>query len=84
MLDPFGYFTPFAAGAVMSVVNAVNERSLNLKLFGDVEDSVFDLYSAVRNGYLQRRQNAIEDRRAAHRALQAPALTRARHDGEDT
>ena len=75
VLDPFGYFIPFAAGAVMSVVNAVNERSLNLKLFGDVEDSVFDLYSAVRNGYLQRRQSAIEERRAAFRAPPDRALT---------
>src|SRR5262245_11947259 len=84
VLDPFGYFIPFAAGAVMSVVNAVNERSLNLKLFGDVEESVFDLYSAVRNGYLQRRRNAIEERRAARLKPADSALTRARHDGEDT
>jgi len=40
-------------------VTAVNERSLNLKLFADVEDSVLDLYSAARNGYLQRRRKAI-------------------------
>ena len=41
----------------------VNERSLNLLLYQDVEDSVLDLYSAVRNGYLQRRQRDIEQRR---------------------
>jgi len=40
-------------------VTAVNERFLNLELFANVEDSVLDLYSAARNGYLQRRQQAI-------------------------
>jgi ABC-type transporter lipoprotein component MlaA len=37
----------------------VNERSLNLQLFVNVEDDVLDLYSAARNGHLQRRQRAI-------------------------
>jgi phospholipid-binding lipoprotein MlaA len=63
MLDPVGYFLPFVANQVASVVSAINERSLNLQLYADVEESVLDLYSAARNGYLQRRRNAI--RRAA-------------------
>jgi phospholipid-binding lipoprotein MlaA len=89
VLDPFGYFIPFAAGIVMSAVKEVNERSLNLKLFGDVEESVFDLYSAVHNGYLQRRQHTIEERRAARRAPHDAALTQTHPapppaDGEDT
>jgi phospholipid-binding lipoprotein MlaA len=83
VLDPFGYFIPFAAGIVMSAVKEVNERSLNLKLFADAEEDVFDLYSAVRNGYLQRREAAIEERRAARRTPERPVLTQ-RHDGEDT
>ena len=58
-LDPVSYFLPFIANEAKSIVTAVNERSLNLKLFADVEDSVLDLYSAARNGYLQRRQRAI-------------------------
>src|SRR5262245_29033313 len=58
-LDPIGYVLPFVANRVQSILTAVNERSLNLKLFADVEDSVLDLYSAARNGYLQRRQRAI-------------------------
>ena len=37
----------------------VNERALNLQLFAHVEDDVLDLYSAARDGYLQRRQRAI-------------------------
>jgi len=58
-LDPVSYFLPFVANRAKSIVTAINERSLNLKLFADVEDSVLDLYSAARNGYLQRRRVAI-------------------------
>ena len=60
LLDPVGYVTPFLATTGMSVVKQVNKRSLNLELFQDVEDSALDLYSAVRNGYLQRRHGSIE------------------------
>ncbi len=59
LLDPVGYFLPFIANQVKSVVAAVNERSLNLQFFANVEDSVLDLYSAARNGYLQRRRVAV-------------------------
>jgi phospholipid-binding lipoprotein MlaA len=58
-LDPVSYFLPFVANEAKSIVTAVNDRSLNLKLFANVEDSVLDLYSAARNGYLQRRERAI-------------------------
>src|SRR6516162_9428376 len=59
LLDPVSYVLPFVGRQVKSVVSAVNERSLKLRLFANVEDSVLDLYSAARNGYLQRRQRAI-------------------------
>src|SRR5262245_4295961 len=58
-LDPIGYVLPFVANRVKSIVTAVNERSLNLELYANVEDGVLDLYSAARNGYLQRRHAAI-------------------------
>ncbi len=61
LLDPLNYFIPFAATAGRTAVNTVNERSLNLELFQDVEEGTIDLYSAVRNGYLQRRQKLIEE-----------------------
>jgi phospholipid-binding lipoprotein MlaA len=64
VLDPIGYFMPFVAGTALGIVNTVNERSLNLAVFANVEESVIDLYSAVRNGYLQRRAGAIAERRA--------------------
>ncbi|HJQ83610.1 MAG TPA: VacJ family lipoprotein, partial [Candidatus Binatia bacterium] len=75
-LDPFGYFIPFVAGTAMGIVETVNERSLNLELFANVEESVLDLYSAVRNGYLQRRQSMIDERLAERRRPDA-AVTRA-------
>ena len=68
LLDPFGYVTPFLATTGISLVKQVNERSLNLQIFQDVEDSVLDLYSAVRNGYLQRRRRSIEEADAARQA----------------
>jgi len=68
LLDPFGYVIPFVASAAMSVAKQVNERALNLEVFQDVEDSVLDVYSAVRNGYLQRRRRSIEEADAARHA----------------
>jgi phospholipid-binding lipoprotein MlaA len=58
-LDPIGYFLPFVANRLKSIVTAVNERSLNLELYANVEDGVFDLYAAARNGYLQRREAIV-------------------------
>jgi len=63
LLDPLGYFVPMLASTGTTAGKSINERSLNLALYQDVEDSVLDLYSAVRNGYLQRRQRDIEQRR---------------------
>ena len=74
VLDPFGYVTPFVATTAMSIVKQVNERALNLEVFQDVEGSVLDLYSAVRNGYLQRRQRSIEEADAARQAEWHPPL----------
>ena len=60
-LDPLNYVLPFAALAGKAAGRTVNERSLNLELYESVEETVLDLYTAVRNGYLQRRQKAIEE-----------------------
>jgi len=73
VLDPFGYATPFLAAMGMSIVKQVNERALNLDVFQDVEDSVLDLYSAVRNGYLQKRRRSIEEADAARQAEWHPS-----------
>jgi phospholipid-binding lipoprotein MlaA len=58
-LDPLNYVLPFAATAGKTTGKMVNDRSANLELFESVEENVLDLYSAVRNAYLQRRQKAI-------------------------
>ena len=39
----------------------VNERSRNLEKFQGVEEATLDLYSAVRNAYLQKRAQAIRE-----------------------
>jgi len=38
-----------------------NDRSLNLEKYQGVEESTVDLYSAVRNAYLQKRAKAIQE-----------------------
>ncbi len=60
-LDPFNYVV-FPTGALAGIGGAdrINDRALNLELFESVEETTLDLYSAVRNAYLQRRQKAIE------------------------
>jgi len=63
-LDPFTYVIfPVAALAGTAVGKRVEERALNLDLYENVEETTVDLYSAVRNGYLQRRQKVIDDSR---------------------
>jgi phospholipid-binding lipoprotein MlaA len=60
-MAPLGYVIPFDASAGMRGGQIVNERSLNLDFFDQLERETFDLYTAVRNAYLQRRQRALED-----------------------
>jgi len=43
------------------VEDIVNYRSLNLETFEGVEEATVDLYSAVRNAYLQKRAKAIRE-----------------------
>ena len=60
-MDPLSYVLPFFRDRlVMKLGNLVNDRSLNLDLFQGFEETTVDLYSAVRNGYLQRRYNLIK------------------------
>lgn len=60
-LDPLTYFLPFVALAGMTGGKTVNERSLNLEMYQSVEEGAVDMYSAVRNAYLQRRQKQIRE-----------------------
>jgi phospholipid-binding lipoprotein MlaA len=45
----------------MRVGEVVNERSLNLEKFQGVEEAMLDLYTAVKNAYIQGRRNAIRE-----------------------
>jgi phospholipid-binding lipoprotein MlaA len=61
-MDPLSYFIPFIwQRLVMKVVSIINDRSLNLEVFEGVEDTTVDLYTAVRNAYLQRRARQIRE-----------------------
>jgi phospholipid-binding lipoprotein MlaA len=61
-MDPLSYYIPFIWDRLlMRIGNLINERSLNLDLFEGVEESTVDLYTSVRNGYLQRRARQIRE-----------------------
>lgn len=60
-MDPLSYVLPFIWTRLgMKVGSTINDRSLNLDLYQGFEETTVDLYSAVRNGYLQRRENMIK------------------------
>jgi phospholipid-binding lipoprotein MlaA len=61
-MDPLSYFLPFFwTRAGMKAGDTLNDRALNYDLFQGFEESVIDMYSAVRHGYLQRRQQLIKE-----------------------
>ena len=43
------------------ITEVVNDRSLNLEKYQGVEEATLDLYTAVRNAYLQKRARAIQE-----------------------
>jgi phospholipid-binding lipoprotein MlaA len=57
-MTPYIYFIPWWGSFAGTATNVVNERSLNLDRFERVAETTVDLYSAVRNAYLQRRAAA--------------------------
>lgn len=70
-MNPLNYLIPFAgqasagttAGALAGIqfTDTVNRRSLNLELYEGIEETVIDLYSAVRSAYLQKREAKIKE-----------------------
>lgn len=70
-MNPLNYLLPFAAQASagttagtlagIQFTDAVNRRSLNLELYEGIEETVIDLYGAVRNAYLQKREAKIKE-----------------------
>ena len=62
LMNPLSYFIPFVwTGISLKLGEIVNDRALNLDLFQGFEESVVDLYSAVRHGYLRRREQLIKE-----------------------
>ena len=62
LMNPLSYFVPFIwTGIALKLGEVVNDRALNLDLFQGFEESVVDLYSAVRHGYLRRREQMIKE-----------------------
>jgi phospholipid-binding lipoprotein MlaA len=62
LMDPLSYFVPFFWTRLgMKAGETINDRSLNLELFQGFEESVIDMYSAVRHGYLKRREKLIKE-----------------------
>jgi len=61
-MNPLSYFIPFFWDQLgMKAGDTLNDRALNYDLFQGFEESVIDMYSAVRHGYLQRRQQLIKE-----------------------
>lgn len=54
-------FTAWMGNFGMRVGQIVNDRSLSLEKFQGVEEATVDLYSAVRNAYLQKRAKAVRE-----------------------
>lgn len=62
LMDPLSYLLPFFPDRIlMKLGDIINERALNYDLFQGFEESVIDMYSAVRHGYLERRKNLIRE-----------------------
>jgi phospholipid-binding lipoprotein MlaA len=61
-LDPINYFVPFYPYSLgRNVESRVNYRAQNVETFEAVEEGTLDLYSAVRNAYLKKREKQIKE-----------------------
>ena len=64
-MNPMNYLLSttevFAVNGGLVIGNAINSRSLNLELFEDADRYSVDLYGAVQDAYLQRRERQIEE-----------------------
>jgi phospholipid-binding lipoprotein MlaA len=60
--DPLYYLLPFIWERLfLKIEDTVNDRSLNLELYQGFEETVIDMYSAVRHAYLERRRNLCKE-----------------------
>jgi phospholipid-binding lipoprotein MlaA len=62
LLDPLSYLLPFFWDRVgMKLGDTINDRALNIELYQGFEESVIDMYSAVRHAYMRRREQLIKE-----------------------
>jgi phospholipid-binding lipoprotein MlaA len=60
-LDPVNYFIPLAGGVGRTAEDKLNYRAQNIETFEAVEEGTLDLYAAVRNAYLKKREKLIKE-----------------------
>ena len=60
-LDPVNYFIPLAGGLGRTAEDKLNYRAQNVETFEAVEEGTLDLYAAVRNAYLKKREKQIKE-----------------------
>ena len=57
---PFNYFLlPLAPSIAIGVTDAISDRAADIDRYQGVAETVVDLYGAVRDAYLQRREFAV-------------------------
>ena len=61
-LNGYTWFIPWYASAGVTSVRIVNQRSRLLETIREERKAAFDFYVAVRNAYVQRRENQVADR----------------------
>jgi len=60
--NPLAYYTPFVwDGLGLKAGDTVNDRAINIDRFQGFEESVLDMYSAVRDAYLRRREQRVRE-----------------------
>lgn len=61
-MDPLTYVLPFLFDRLgMQLGDMLNDRAVNYDLFQGFEESTIDMYSAVRDAYLRRREQLIKE-----------------------
>ena len=60
-MDPVNYFIPLAGGFGRTAEDKLNYRAQNVETFEAVEEGTLDLYAAVRNAYLKKREKQIRE-----------------------
>jgi hypothetical protein len=56
---PFNCFLPLAPSIAIGVTGVISDRAADINGYEGVEDTVVDLYGALRDSYLQRREFAV-------------------------